>query len=109
MIRSTISELVPTTGAARATLWLRALPAAGVGDADILSTLYPLAPALIHAVGKVAVSAAGNGTPACDKIPGLTTMMYIAVRKVVMPATISVFVREPAARMPKKRSSVVMS
>src|SRR5471032_1135685 len=57
----------------------------------------------------VAVSAAGNGMPACDKIPGLTTMMYIAVRKVVMPATISVFVREPDARMPKNRSMLVVS
>lgn len=57
----------------------------------------------------VAVSAAGNGTPAADKMPGLTTMMYIAVRNVVMPATISVFVREPAARMPKNRSSAVLS
>ena len=57
----------------------------------------------------VAVSAAGKGTPACDRMPGLTTMMYIAVRKVVMPATISVFVREPAARMPKNRSSAVLS
>lgn len=36
-------------------------------------------------------------------------MMYIAVRKVVMPATISVFVREPAARMPKNRSRAVVS
>ncbi len=41
----------------------------------------------------VAVSAAGNGTPAADRMPGLTTMMYIAVRKVVMPATTSVLVR----------------
>ena len=47
----------------------------------------------------VAVSADANGTPAWDRMPGLTTMMYIAVRNVVMPATISVRSREPDSRL----------
>lgn len=50
----TIIELEPLTGAERAQVWRRALPEASAGDADLLSTMYPLAPALITAVGKVA-------------------------------------------------------
>jgi len=40
-------ELPALTGAQRAKLWQRALPPATPGDADVLATMYPLAPALI--------------------------------------------------------------
>ena len=50
----TVVELAPLTGTERAEVWKRALPEASAGDADLLSTMYPLAPALITAVGKVA-------------------------------------------------------
>src|SRR6185436_7874214 len=54
-------ELLPPGGAARARLWRRALPAASTGDAELLSTMYPLAPALIRAAGAIAVRAAAGG------------------------------------------------
>lgn len=41
-------------GNARARLWARALPEASQGDAELLATMYPLAPALVDAVGRVA-------------------------------------------------------
>ena len=53
-------ELPPLGGAARARLWRRALPAASAGDAELLATLYPLAPALIRAAGTIAVRAAAG-------------------------------------------------
>jgi predicted nucleic acid-binding protein len=53
-------ELPPLLGAARARLWRRVLPAASAGDAELLATMYPLAPALIHAVGAIAARAAAG-------------------------------------------------
>jgi ATPase family associated with various cellular activities (AAA) len=47
-------ELLPLPGAQHATLWSRALPEASAADAELLATLYPLAPALVDAVGTVA-------------------------------------------------------
>ena len=49
-----VVELPPLTGAQHAKLWKQALPEASDGDAVLLSTLYPLAPALITAVTNVA-------------------------------------------------------
>jgi len=54
-------ELLPPGGEARARLWRRALPAASAGDAELLATRYPLAPALIRAAGAIAVRAAAGG------------------------------------------------
>ncbi|HEU0031661.1 MAG TPA: ATP-binding protein [Kofleriaceae bacterium] len=54
-------EMPALTGAQRAKLWSRALPQACAGDADLLSTMYPLAPALIDAAAKVAIQQAGGG------------------------------------------------
>jgi AAA+ superfamily predicted ATPase len=54
-------ELPALTGTQRARLWSRALPCASPGDADLLATMYPLAPALVAAAGKVAVRQAGDG------------------------------------------------
>jgi hypothetical protein len=55
-----VIEMKPIKGSERATLWLQALPEASDGDAELLSTLYPLAPALIDAVGRVAVTEAAG-------------------------------------------------
>ena len=53
-------ELPPLTGAQRARLWARELPGASEGDADLLSTMYPLAPALIHAASAAAIRNCGD-------------------------------------------------
>ena len=57
----------------------------------------------------VAVRAALNGTPAADRMPGLTTMMYIDAMKVAMPASTSVRVVVPSARSENRRSSKMMT
>ncbi|MEP6864770.1 MAG: ATP-binding protein [Deltaproteobacteria bacterium] len=49
-----VIELPPLNGAERAVLWKRALPEASDGDAELLSTLYPLAPALVASVATTA-------------------------------------------------------
>jgi AAA+ superfamily predicted ATPase len=53
-------ELPRLTGAQRATLWGRALPPASESDREILSTMYPLAPALIHAASAAALRVCGS-------------------------------------------------
>jgi len=52
-------ELPPLSGTCTAALWRRVLPQASEGDADLLATMYPLAPALISAAGAAARSACG--------------------------------------------------
>jgi hypothetical protein len=47
-------EMLPPTGTERAALWSRAIPEASDGDAELMATVYPLAPALIVAAGEVA-------------------------------------------------------
>lgn len=44
----------------RAELWRRALPQAGTGDANILANAYPIAPALISTVGRLATMRCGT-------------------------------------------------
>jgi len=56
----TLVELPVLTGAQRAKLWSRALPPASSSDAELLATMYPLAPALIHAAGQVAMRQCGG-------------------------------------------------
>ena len=51
-------EVPPLPGADRARLWRRALPEASDADADLLATIYPLAPALVTAVGRTAAAEA---------------------------------------------------
>jgi ATP-dependent 26S proteasome regulatory subunit len=53
-------ELPPLPLAGIRTLWGRALPAARSGDLEVLSTLYPMTPALIHSVGRLAVERCGT-------------------------------------------------
>jgi hypothetical protein len=50
----TIIEMPKPSGADLAALWNRAIPEASEGDAELMATMYPLAPALIIAAGKVA-------------------------------------------------------
>lgn len=50
-------ELPDLGGAQRAELWQRAIPVASAGDAEVLANMYPLAPALMAAVGKSAMRA----------------------------------------------------
>jgi hypothetical protein len=47
-------ELPALSGEQLAALWSRVLPEASPADADLLATMYPLAPALVEAVGAVA-------------------------------------------------------
>ncbi|MDB4958996.1 MAG: ATPase central domain protein [Myxococcales bacterium] len=47
-------EIPPQISAQRAKLWQRSLPQASEADAELLATMYPLAPALIHAAGEAA-------------------------------------------------------
>jgi hypothetical protein len=53
-------ELPPLSGARTAKLWQRALPQASDADAELLATMYPLAPALVSAAGKVARAASAS-------------------------------------------------
>ncbi len=54
-------ELPPLGSAQRAKVWSSALPATSAADADALATMYPLAPALIHAASDVARRQCGDG------------------------------------------------
>lgn len=54
-------ELPPLTGVQRKRVWARALPMAATEDTEILATMYPLAPALIDAAGRLAIEHCGGG------------------------------------------------
>jgi predicted nucleic acid-binding protein len=56
-----IVEMPALSGTQLAALWSRVLPQASPGDADLLATMYPLAPALVEAVGTVARREAADG------------------------------------------------
>ncbi|MEJ7598545.1 MAG: AAA family ATPase [Kofleriaceae bacterium] len=53
-------ELPTLSSAQRAKLWANALPGANEADADVLATMYPLAPSLIHAASAAAVAHCGG-------------------------------------------------
>ncbi|MBX3156789.1 MAG: ATP-binding protein [Deltaproteobacteria bacterium] len=53
-------RLEPLRGAQHARLWRRALPMASQADAEILSAMYPLAPAMIEAAGRSAIEQCGD-------------------------------------------------
>ena len=81
--------LFRSRGAQRAALWSRALPMAEIGDAEILATMYPLAPAFIHAAGASAMAQcrddrmtpehieAGLRAVLDDRLAGLATRLAI--------------------------------
>ena len=54
-------ELPSLSGSQRAVLWKRAIPSLHPEAANNLATLFPLAPALIHTAGAIAMRHAGSG------------------------------------------------
>ncbi|MEO6773516.1 MAG: ATP-binding protein [Kofleriaceae bacterium] len=113
----TVIELPPLTGAARALLWQRALPEASAGDAELMSTVYPLAPALIDSVGHAAIAdaagapltadhiAMGIRTVLDDRLAGLATRLTItqAWNDLVLPEEQTTAVVELLARVRRRR------
>jgi hypothetical protein len=82
-----IIELPTCTSAERAVLWGRAIPEASEGDAELMATMYPLAPALILAAGAFVHSsdeaittetiAAGVRAVLDDRLTGFATRLEI--------------------------------
>ena len=113
----TVIELPPLSGTERAVLWSRALPEASQGDADLLSTIYPLAPALIDAVGRVAIDDArgapleakhvsiGIRTVLDDRLAGLATRVTVTQKweDLVLPEDQTLAVVELLARIRARR------
>jgi hypothetical protein len=107
-------EVAPLTGAQRARLWRRALP---VSDetADQLATLYPLAPALIHAAGQAVCRgggeidgkriAAGIRSVLDDRLAGLATRITVSQTwdDLVLPPEQITSVIELLARIRERR------
>lgn len=113
----TVVELPPLTGAERTVLWKNALPEASDGDAELLSTLYPLAPALITSVAAVAQLEA-RGEPLTprhislglrhvldDRLAGLATRLTITQEwnDLVLPEDQTLAVIELLARIRARR------
>jgi ATPase family associated with various cellular activities (AAA) len=113
----TVIELPPLLGTERAVLWSRALPEASQGDADLLSTIYPLAPALIDAVGRAAIEDArgapleakhvsmGIRTVLDDRLAGLATRVTVTQKwdDLVLPEDQTLAVVELLARIRARR------
>ena len=57
----TVVSVPALTAEQRRRAWMQALPMASDGDAERLATTYPLAPAWIRTVGRVAIERAGGG------------------------------------------------
>lgn len=57
----TVVDLAPPTGEQLGAVWARAVPEASQGDAELMATMYPLAPAMIVAAGERAHQLAGGG------------------------------------------------
>lgn len=112
-----VIELPPLTGAQRTVLWGRVLPEASDGDAELLATLYPLAPALITSVAVVAqAEARGEAlTPRHislglrhvldDRLAGLATRLTITQEwnDLVLPEDQTLAVIELLARIRTRR------
>jgi len=110
-------EMTLLTGAQRARLWQRALPQASAGDADLLATLYPMAPALIVAAGKATMACADGGAvePAHveagirsvldDRLAGLATRIVVTQtwEDLVLPEEQTAAVVELLARIRERR------
>ncbi len=108
-------ELPVLTGVQRARLWQRALPSASAGDADLLATMYPLAPALIAAAGKAAARCASPLRPQDveagirsvldDRLAGLATRVTVTQswEDLVLPEEQTSAVVELLARIRERR------
>jgi hypothetical protein len=113
----TTIELPALSGAQLAVLWSRVLPDASAADADLLATMYPLAPALVEAVGTVARrEAAGTemrpehveaGVRAVldDRLAGLATRITITQSwdDLILPDDQTTAVIELLARIRRRR------
>jgi len=112
-----VIELPPLAGVERAGLWRRALPEASDGDADLLATVYPLAPALIEAVGVAAIAdaagaplepkhvAMGIRTVLDDRLAGLATRVVVTQSwdDLVLPEDQTMAIVELLARIRSRR------
>jgi hypothetical protein len=110
-------ELAPLGGREREKLWKRALPAASDGDAELLSTIYPLAPALIESVGQTAMREAGGTqvdakhvalairTVLDDRLAGLARRLTVTQdwKDLVLPEDQTMSVIEFLARVRSRR------
>jgi hypothetical protein len=112
-----IVELPALSGLQNAKLWSRALPEASGGDADVLATMYPLAPALIHAAGVAASRHRGEGkmtaehieagirTVLDDRLAGLATRITVTQKwdDLVLPDDQMTTIVELLARIRERR------
>ena len=110
-------ELPPLRGSQLAALWTRALPDASDGDAELLATMYPLAPALVEAVGAVARREAGADemrpahveagvrTVLDDRLAGLATRVTVTQewKDLILPEDQTTAVIELLARIRRRR------
>ncbi|MEP6865390.1 MAG: ATP-binding protein [Deltaproteobacteria bacterium] len=110
-------ELPPLSGRDRERLWKRALPAASDGDAELLSTIYPLAPALVESVGQTAMREAGGTqvdakhvalairTVLDDRLAGLARRLTVTQdwKDLVLPEDQTMSVIEFLARVRSRR------
>lgn len=110
-------ELPPLTGEQHAGLWKRAVPEASDGDAALMATLYPIAPALIAAVTGVARAQAGSQaiTPSDiklglrrvldDRMAGLATRIEVTQEwsDLILPEEQTLAIVELLARVRARR------
>ena len=110
-------ELPRLTGAQRAKLWGRALPPASESDREVLSTMYPLAPALIHAASAAAMRECGDAkmephhitagirSVLDDRLAGLATRITVTQTwdDLILPEEQCTAVTELLARIRERR------
>ena len=102
-------ELAPLSGARRAALWSRAVPALSADAADVLASVYPLAPALIRAAGDRATQpddiAAAVRSIRDDRLAGLATRIEATQEweDLVLPDDQTLAIVELLARIRKRR------
>ena len=115
-----VVELDRLTAPQLTTLWARAIPEASAADAELLATMYPLAPALIYAAGKAARRqssgqqltdahiAAGVTSVLDDRLAGLATRLRVSQvsSDLVLPDDQATALAELVARI--RRRTMVM-
>ena len=116
----TVIELERLAGPQLTTLWSRAIPEASAGDAELLATMYPLAPALIAAAGASARRqalgqeltdahiAAGVTAVLDDRLAGLATRLRVSQvsSDLVLPDDQATALAELVARI-RRRTTVM--
>jgi ATP-dependent 26S proteasome regulatory subunit len=112
-----VIELAPITGVQRASLWARALPMASTGDTELLATMYPLAPSMIEAAGRLAIEncagdkmqpehiEAGLRGVLDDRLAGLATRITVTQTwdDIVLPDDQATAIIELLARIRERR------